>query len=297
MIALLYLLREPRFLSEEYLRDVVSRELDIYIPDDGDDAENCVVEVEVSPDAGMPEEEVTSFLVQLGDSVFSVNNFFSPYMESEEDVRGNRDGARLMRMIQKHKAWLSMDFMGDAEDGEQQAAAYGIIGRVLAGLAGPDCLAIYAPEFDCCCEYTDSLLEMLRSGAPMSIFEDSFVEPEIDYDGDDPRINAAVEEARARWPEFVAAFIARPNDDPPFAVKARFEENGVVEYLWVIVHGIDEDAVRGTLESTPNVLKDIQPGVQVSVFPDAIYDWMYPNESGLPAGAFTMLAIEEDLGE
>ena len=296
MIALVYLLDEPRPLTEEELRQVVSEELDVEISADDENAECVVVEVEVPAEAGVPEGAVTCFMVRLGEAVFTVNNFAIPYLDNDEEAAENTGDECLLRILKEHSAWISMDYMGDVEDEEEWADAYLIIGRVMAGLAGPDCVALYCPSIDSAVEYDDDVLDILRSDWPLALFEESSYSPESLYDGDDPRINAAVEEARERWPEFVAAFSKREHGGPPFAAKVRFEDEELVEYLWVIVTAIEGDQVSGIVDSNPHDLSSVEAGDPAHFLASEIYDWVYPNGNE-PAGAFTMKAIEEELGE
>jgi len=171
-----------------------------------------------------------------------------------------------------------------------------VIGKIMAGLAGPDCLGLFCPDVDVCLDYEDAMLELLRSDAPLMLFDDSLTDPVIFYDGDDPRINAAVDEARARWPEFVAAYQTKTTEEPPFAIKVKFDDGEIVEYMWVVVTAIDGDAIHGILDSEPHELTTVQRGDAVQTTVDEMYDWVYPDGEGV-AGAFTLRVMEEDLEE
>ena len=291
MTALVYLLREPRTLTEEALRAIVSRELEIDCT--GDDAgENFLVEVAIPPSEEVPAGSCHCYVLHLEDAVFSVNNFRVPYMDDPEEIAEEIQDPCMQAVLKEHTAWISVDCLDEIEDDTHWVMAYATIGRVMAGLAGPDCLGLYCPEMDACVEYDDSILESLRSEAPLMLFDEGEYGPVIYYDGDDARINAAVDEARSRWPEFVAAFGARSGEQPPYAVKAKFEHGETVEFMWVVVQRIDGDTIFGILDSEPRELTHVEPGDAVEISAGAIYDWIYPAGEGFE-GAFTMKAVEE----
>lgn len=300
-VSLVFLLRNPRPLSENTLRNTLSEALNISFPLHDDEAENFLIEVPAPPVNGVPTGRVKCFMLRIRERMFTINNFAVPYMpDREAAIAGTVDG-RLQRAILTHNAWLSMDLMGEEayeNEGEEvraRDAAYATIGKAMAALAGPDCLAVYCPELDRCNEYDASLLDGLRSGDPLTIFDDTTFAPVLHMPGDDPRMLAAIEEARRRWPEFVEAFGAGPEGEAPFLVKAKFEEGDTVEHMWVSVHAIEGDMVRGILENTPNALKGVHAGEVVDLEAGEISDWIYPrgDES---VGGFTQDVIAEYYG-
>src|SRR4051812_7477657 len=68
----------------------------------------------------------------------------------------------------------------------------------------------------------------------------------VQIDEDDPRMAAAVTEAKTRLPEFAAAF-GKAKDGYQFSVKAPFADQGgeESEFMWVHVCRVDFDAVHG----------------------------------------------------
>src|SRR5690606_6847411 len=97
------------------------------------------------------------------------------------------------------------DFMDDTKDPERIREAYQVIGRILAAMGGPDCLAIYCPELQRCNEFDPGLLERLCSSDPVCLFNEPTFEPVIEISDNNPKMAAAVKEAITRWPEFVTA--------------------------------------------------------------------------------------------
>lgn len=292
MTALVYLLREPRPLTVTALRALIARELQIECTGNEED-ENYLGEVVIPPSAEVPAGSCHCYVLRIDDAVFSINNFSVPYMDDPEEIEEEVHDACMLDVLAAHTAWLSVDCLDEIEDESHWAMSYAIIGRIMAGLAAPDCLGLYCPEMDACVEYDESILEALRSEAPLMLFDDGEYGPVIYYDGDDARINAAVDEARSRWPEFVAAFGARTSEEPPFAVKVKFEHEGTVEYMWVVVEGIQGDTIRGILDSEPRELTHVGPGDAVDVSVGALYDWIYPTGESFE-GAFTMKAVEAE---
>jgi uncharacterized protein YegJ (DUF2314 family) len=110
-------------------------------------------------------------------------------------------------------------------------------------------------------------------------------------DRDDPRFQAAVAEARRRWPEFVAAF-ARREPETPFLIKAPFSDGDNRESMWLAVDRIHEGTVTGRLQNEPVSVRGLERGQQVTVKLDIVEDWVYP-EGGHLLGGFTQKVIQK----
>src|SRR5207245_368362 len=110
---------------------------------------------------------------------------------------------------------------------------------------------IYCPELGRCNEYAPAVLDALRNGQPLSLFDEPTFAPVVEVSSDDPRMVAAVEEGRRRWPEFVAAFNARNSPEQMFAVKARFSDGKNEEFMWVAVRKLEGDSLTGELGNSP----------------------------------------------
>lgn len=107
---------------------------------------------------------------------------------------------------------------------------------------------------------------------------------------DDPRMQAAVDEARRRWPEFLKAFENRGPHDI-FAVKAPFTDGEITESMWVNVESIEGGGVSGMLANEPLDIASLAQGDQVCVTAGEICDWGY-RLAGQEAGNFTQKVIE-----
>jgi uncharacterized protein YegJ (DUF2314 family) len=231
-------------------------------------------------------------MVKVDQGVFMVNSLPVPYTDSPDEFAEGIADKRLRGAVAAHRAWISVVAMGETNDEASETKAYRGIARMIAELAGPDCLAIYCPELGRCNEYDQKLLETLRSPDPLALFDEPTFAPVISVDGDDPRMTAAVAEARRRWPEFAAAFEANSDQDAPFIVKAQFNEADETEFMWVSVIRIEGETIHGVLENTPHRLRNVKQGQQVAVPLSALNDWLYVKGTD-NVGGFTMKVIKE----
>jgi hypothetical protein len=107
--------------------------------------------------------------------------------------------------------------------------AWRVVGHVAADLGGADCLALYHPPLGRWSVCSEETAERLRAKDPIAaVFLEFHQAPVIPID-DDPRLKAAEEEAKRRFPEFDAAFHAKNGDG--FAVKAPVSANGNTEHI------------------------------------------------------------------
>lgn len=286
-----------------------------------DTIERCVVEtvgdpggdpflVEVEPDleswvGGMPPEDsrmegIRKFLVRLESGVFAVIVAPRPYIpDASRFARTSIVDKRLRTVVENHQGWLSVDLVSASpEEAEGRYRAYDTIGKLLAAMAGPDCLAVYAPELRKCNEFDPSLIETLKSGRPLSIFDEPTFDPVIEIEEDHPRMQAAVEEARRRWPEFVEAFEARGEQvRERFIVKAEFSEEDQAEFMWVAVTRIELDSIVGILMNDPHELIGVHRGGEVEISLDRLNDWLFPGEDGDAVGGFTLKVLADESEE
>jgi len=117
------------------------------------------------------------------------------------------------------------------------------------------------------------------------------------FGDDDPEINAAIEEAQRRLPEFQRAL----DEDarrliPAIAgalVKARFESRitHAIEHMWVEDVGFEDEKIVGTLANEPNSIPELSKGEWVSVSPEDISDWVY-RLGGRTFGGFTVRVMQ-----
>jgi uncharacterized protein YegJ (DUF2314 family) len=116
----------------------------------------------------------------------------------------------------------------------------------------------------------------------------------VQVDEDDPRMGAAVAEAKKRLPEFVGAF-TKAKDGYQFSVKAPFSDPGnddESEFMWVHVCRVDFDAVHGTLLNDPEFVKRYKYDDVVRVPMERIVDWVY-SDGEKSTGDFTAKVLDE----
>ena len=291
-ISIVFLLRAPRRMSEAGVRSAASKAFNVTFDADDPDATTWVVTGPAPPMDELREKDAQVFIVGVPQGIFMVYNFAVPYMDRSDEFAESISDGRLRSAIAAHRAWVSVDAMGDVPDEASKAEAYRAIGKLLAELAGPDCLAVYCPELERCNVYDDALVKTLRSPDPLAVFEAPTFAPVINVDDEDPRMVAAVKEARRRWPEFVAAFNANTDKERPFLVKAEFKEGDTVEFMWISVTRIDSDTIHGVLGNRPHELTNVKQGQTVAVPLSALNDWLCA-KGDEPLGGFTAKVIGE----
>jgi hypothetical protein len=182
------------------------------------------------------------FFAYLGNIAFAVHSIESPYMKDPIRASESISELRLRKAVREHKAWLSIDII---QPKAPTAENYRVAGRVLAGLIGRECVALYHPPLNKLVPCGEDTLEKLRGEDPIrAVFQQMTTVPVVPV-GDDPRLKAAEAEARRRFPEFEAAFRAKAGDD--FSVKAPISRGGNTEHIWILVDEIHADRIEGRL--------------------------------------------------
>lgn len=281
-------------MSEADLRKRVGEELRIRVGQDSEDAKDFIIEIPPPPEEDGESGTGHVYLAKLKGINYFIKHYAEPYFSDPKAFAEEIPEGRLQRAVGTHRAWLSVEVIGSIE-GRERATAYRTEARLMAALAGPDCLAICCPELESINVFDERFMKPLRSEDPLALLDEPTFAPVLGVDGADERMIEAVAEAKRRWPEFVAAF--KENDDPeaPFIVKAEFRDGDAAEFMWVSVTRIDEDTIHGTLENTPNELTNVHAGQPVTVPLPDLNDWMYVDNEE-PVGGFTLKVIQEMYG-
>ncbi len=293
-VSLVLLFREPVYLEPDSLARMASRawDADVQVATEDDADEPLGAEQERSLLVG----ESPYFLLAHPPGLFVVHNVDDPYFDDPDAVAESVREIRVSQAIEQHRAWVAVDIVQwfGEDDATGRRQGYRMIARLLAELADENCLAVVEPIDGRVFLYDPTTEEKLRSEDPLEALCDWYYPPVLAIEADDPELQAAVNEARRRWPEFVAAFESRHEeqggDDPPFLVKAPFTDGEHVEYMWVRVTGIENDVVYGVLENTPANVRSVKEGNRVRVRLDNLNDWMCILD-GQPAGAFTLQVL------
>lgn len=276
LISLVLLLRRPRGLNAAMLRDSAAAAWGIQFS-----------EAENSPNYVVGESPL--FLIGHRGALYMVHNHNTSYFDDTKSVADKLGELRLSNALHEHNAWVAVDLMHGGDRMAKPADAYPEIARLLAELCGPDCAAIYCPETGAINVYDSALEEKLRGPDPLSAVLEPVYAPVIQIAEDDPRMQAAVAEARRRWPEFVEAFHARKSEQL-FGVKAPITRGGQTEFIWLSVSRIEGETIHGKLDNDP-VNPDLKCGESVSVPLSDLNDWAYSDGEKM-VGPFTLEVLQ-----
>ncbi len=288
MISLVLFLSQPRYLEEVVLAQSLSSAWGVRVKTKGepDDEKN-----EPAATATFVVGRSPLFIASYRGAIYTINNFDRSYFEKPSEVAESCNEMRRRKVILEHQAWLSVDLMRVGESGVTEQEAYQTIGKVIAELAGPDCLGILCPQYGKFNIYDPSLEETLRGENPLDAFKQMPLLPVIHVADDDPAMQAAVAEARSRWPEFKQAFSER-TEGQTFSVKAPITQGENTEFIWVKVAGLTAGAIHGYLDNDPANLGEMKIGDYVCVPESDLNDWVYLKD-GRPVGMFTFRVIGE----
>jgi uncharacterized protein YegJ (DUF2314 family) len=238
----------------------------------------------------MREKNGQSFAAVIGQRSYLINTLGAPYFQ--DGFAETIPDLRLRSAFEAHSAWLSADLFQETPSEDERPAIYADLGRILAQFASDDCLAIYCPEIDVANEFAPSVVEALRSGAGLSVFDQPTFDPVVSVDMEGPEMKAAIAEARRRWPEFLAAFQQNQDPESLFGVKARFTDGENEEFMWLVLHSISGSTLTGQLANAPVALANVHEGDIVTVEIDDLHDWHY-EINGEPQGGFTMKVMDK----
>lgn len=288
MISLVLLLRRPRHLEA----NMVARYAELvwntpFVTPTGEDAAESSQD---QPVGSWVMGQSPIFMLSAPDGFFVLHNHDRPYFDEPEQAAEAVHELRQRKVILENRGWMAVDLMHLANPEASRESAYPAIARFIAELAGPDCQAIFQPATSRLNPWDDSLEAKLRSGQVTEVFEDPTAVPVIEIPEDDPRMQAAVAEARERWTEFVAAFAAR--DGESFTVKAPVSVGGNTEFIWVQVEAIEGERITGTLGNEPVDLGDLREGSRVTVAAKEVADWAFVRGEE-PTGLFSLKAIQQ----
>jgi uncharacterized protein YegJ (DUF2314 family) len=278
MISLVLLLREPRHLEAKILAQIVSSAWGQEFS--GDDAEEDSAPFVVG--------ESPMFAVQSPEGFFVVHNFPSQYFDDTAKAADDLQELRIHHAVKNHQAWIAVDLIRPHDPTATPETFYPQIAKLVAELAEPDALAIYQPETGKITPWDSSLEAKLRGPDALSVFGKPTHPPVIPIDDDDPRMKAAVAEAKARWPEFVEAFNHRTGGN--FSVKAPITSGERTEFIWIEVSALTGDLIQGTLGNQPVALEGFNLGDGVQVPVEDMNDWVYIRNDE-PTGLFTVKVL------
>ncbi len=225
-------------------------------------------------------------IVKSPQGMWMVHNHARPYFEGENPA-GRMPELRLRKALEDHAAWLSVDLMHGFLGDLPADVYYPYIFRLVRELADDDTLAILRPETGEINVWTDEVAKRLGAIDPLEEFSTPVHSPVISVSDDDPRMKAAVAEARDGFSTFREHWSTRGPDDS-FLVKAAIRRNGLSEIIWIEVAGLEPEFIHGTLGNEPVDLEGLQMGDRVEVPVSDLYDWaIAKSDADGPMGLFT----------
>lgn len=225
------------------------------------------------------------FLVKRDDWLFAVHDVDEPYFEHPDRASQYTRGWRQRRVVAGHRAWLSIDLLY-APDGTTAAAAYRLIGPLLGELLeGEGVLGVMRADSQEILPWDPLVEAALRSEEPLLALDGARTS-ELVIREDDPRMTAAIRNARDHWREFVEAFERRASDDG-YVVKVPIVEGEHTEFRWINVTAIENGVVYAC--RTPEPRRSglgTRNGTTRTPERDVV-DWMF-EANGERRGGFTL---------
>lgn len=289
-ISLVALLREPQYLDATMLAHWATIAWDTTVGTE-DDANEHAYAVGDSP----------QFILKKGPHFFLTLNVDEPYFDDLDDVAEQMDELRIRHAIAEHRGWMAIDLVNSEQSRSLPADIYHEIGRLFAEILDDDCLAILCPQTGAIYPWHPGIIGKLCSSDPLAALEETSFSPVLRVDENDPRLLIAVQTARRCWPEFVAAFEER-TDEQNFSVKAPFSDGQATEFIWVRVTATENGVIYGTLGNEPVQLSHLRLHDRVRVKVDELNDWLYTDVAeGLQPpqqhGGFTLDVINQVAAE
>ncbi|RYG26146.1 DUF2314 domain-containing protein [bacterium] len=265
-VALVILEETPRILSVGHVAQAVSRAVGRSFPE-----------------SQVAEERPSYHRLTVDGFELTVASAPFPYLPKESAPHPEM---RLQDAIDRHEGAVLVDCWA-APEGRDRKEATGMMGRMVAELVDDASLAVFCFHTQRLNLVDETLLSMFRDGRALEAMETITFEPIAGVESGDARMQAAIAEARDRWPEFAAAFSAKPvGDDRPFILKAPFGEGDHCEHMWVQVEAITSEKATGVLLNDPLYRHGLKKGSRVDVAVQEITDWAYPEGEAF-AGMFS----------
>jgi uncharacterized protein YegJ (DUF2314 family) len=108
----------------------------------------------------------------------------------------------------------------------------------------------------------------------------------------DPKMNAAIDKARASVGTFIAALQSPKPGQTGFNVKKKFEDGGKVEHIWLDQVTYDGTNFEGIIANDPEMVKNVKVGQKATVAPAEVSDWMYIENGKLVGGETVRVLLE-----
>ncbi len=121
-------------------------------------------------------------------------------------------------------------------------------------------------------------------------------QPDVHYIADeDDRMNWAMEKARLTLHYFNSCIESPKEGQLYFSVKAKIEENGIIEHIWLGEPSYDSDGnIYGVVGNEPADISNVALGQKIGITENEVSDWMIIENARL-IGGYTIRAIREGM--
>jgi len=147
-----------------------------------------------------------------------------------------------------------------------------------------------------CCLLACSCLAMVLTGSLAGCSRSNPTGDGIGISENDTEMNAAIQIARGKLPEFWKAFDKPEKGETDFSLKVKIEDNNGVEHFWVSSLRRQDNKLFGTINNDPETVKSVKLGQEIEVPEANISDWMFMR-SGKMFGNYTLRVLFKQMPE
>lgn len=277
LISIVLLQRQSRSLDTEILKQVLSEAWGGTFDDE-------------SEDQFVTGEDPIHF-VKSQQGMWLIHNHPQPY-GPPKDMAESVPELRLRTALAEHRAWMAVDLMMPENEELPLETYYPYIFRLIKDLANEDTLVIYRPESGSANIWNEEVAASLGSDDPLQSFSQPTNPSVLQVADDDPRMLAAVKEARDTFHLYREHWEKR-TDENYFSVKAAITREGHTEFIWVDATGLEPNFIHGTLGNEPVNLPGLSLGSQVEIPLSDLNDWaVMIDDDSPPLGLYTVKVLQ-----
>ena len=115
-------------------------------------------------------------------------------------------------------------------------------------------------------------------------------------DDDDPRMTAAINEARSTVGQFIAAVNNPTPSQSALSVKLPVSDGDQIEHMWLSEVGHANGKFTGHIANEPHQITTVKLGDRTEVAQDQISDWMYV-DNGKLVGGYTLRVLRDAMSD
>lgn len=284
---------EPAFVDSAAVARFAERAFGVPFVDAGGEPDRDFDETTDNVVSGGPPD----FELSYGGVPLLVRVFDSP-VPGAQKMADEMGPSRVAEALASHLSRICIAARLHPRDSTHSVEVYRLCGRLAAEFFEVNCLAVALLEFSVVYAAEPAMAWKLRSDDPVAAFQSRERGPLFRVRADDPDMMAAIAEARARWPEFVAEFRRRAEQtaatgeaQPPGFVKVPFDSEAGPEFMWLEVTAIEGDFLYGVLNNDPGMTQRVASGDRIRKPLADVSDWIL--EGPEPQGGFTLEALRK----